>query len=825
MSTKVRNRRRRRPQIQTLEARHLLAATNPIEPLDVSGDLSVTPLDALQVINAVRRGEASAKDFPDVNADGTVAPVDALRIINAIRRGDGGPADIGRSPLGSELAFAETEFVTDRANANGLAVSAVTLGDTTTIDIHGENLIVTIDAVDDDRIEIDATSNDDDATDQTINGRSGPVVISVARDLRLRSFGEDVRVELDGVQIEDDLSIEFFGRFNQLSVVDTAVGDDVFAQLGRGVGDNALQFGSTRIGDDLLVDLGLIGGDVTVEASIVGDDLRIRGGIIDDTIRVTRSSIGDELDIEADRGDDSISIDDVNVFDTAILQLSQGDDRLAIRDGVFTQGVRVETDEGRDRTEVRQTRIAGSFAADLGGSGDSLLFFQSGTGDDLSILTDRGDNRITIESASIANDLRIFGNASDVLVGLHETRVTDDLRIEGGGNGTTLALTDSVRVDGETRIDDVEIVDITDRLVPVAFDVIASSGSGTPNGLTIAAPSIVAGDAIGNVRRFDGVTGEELDPFAVEFENDLLDPRDLVLTGDLSDSATTLFINTADFNNPSAPPTDGLIDQDGTLEFALDGTFLRVVTDFRDSFGEPVSPGGGVFAPTIDPDDDPAARSFFIGSRVQGDILEIDPSDGTILGSVAGTEDIAFPRGFVFGEDGSLFLGSGANPATGAGDDSILRIDPVSGQSEVFFNAELGGIDFSPLDVILSADGNSLITSSESPFSPGVVTPSQVLIIPLNFDSPDDIIVLDPGVGADGQPILVDPRGLGIGPDGLLYASSAGNDQILRFNAQTGEFIDVFASEPGINAQAVTFVPAGPSASILEQTLGAFAVR
>ena len=76
---------------------------------DVNQDFQLTPLDALMVINAMRRDSAIASgesvetaavattdnDLPaakiDVNDDGKVSPIDALQVINAIRRGEGEP--------------------------------------------------------------------------------------------------------------------------------------------------------------------------------------------------------------------------------------------------------------------------------------------------------------------------------------------------------------------------------------------------------------------------------------------------------------------------------------------------------------------------------------------------------------------------------------------------------------------------------------------------------------------------------------------------------------------------------------------------------------
>jgi outer membrane protein assembly factor BamB len=44
---------------------------------------------------------------------------------------------------------------------------------------------------------------------------------------------------------------------------------------------------------------------------------------------------------------------------------------------------------------------------------------------------------------------------------------------------------------------------------------------------------------------------------------------------------------------------------------------------------------------------------------------------------------------------------------------------------------------------------------------------------------------------------LIEPEGVVFGPDGNLYVSSR-TDEVLRFNGETGKFIDVFASGNGL---------------------------
>lgn len=59
------------------------------QPLDVNGNQSVSPLDALNVINRIASGNATVTDWQyDTNADGRISPLDALRVINAIARGE-----------------------------------------------------------------------------------------------------------------------------------------------------------------------------------------------------------------------------------------------------------------------------------------------------------------------------------------------------------------------------------------------------------------------------------------------------------------------------------------------------------------------------------------------------------------------------------------------------------------------------------------------------------------------------------------------------------------------------------------------------------------
>jgi hypothetical protein len=66
-------------------------ATNPTNAMDVNDDNSVSPIDALLVINDLN-GQAAAIPagklrYLDVSGDGEISPIDALLVINYLNRG------------------------------------------------------------------------------------------------------------------------------------------------------------------------------------------------------------------------------------------------------------------------------------------------------------------------------------------------------------------------------------------------------------------------------------------------------------------------------------------------------------------------------------------------------------------------------------------------------------------------------------------------------------------------------------------------------------------------------------------------------------------
>jgi serralysin len=130
--------------------------------------------------------------------------------------------------------------------------------------------------------------------------------------------------------------------------------------------------------------------------------------------------------------------------------------------------------------------------------------------------------------------------------------------------------------------------------------------------------------------------------------------------------------------------------------------------------------------------------------------------------------------------------------------DNVLIFDAATGNSLGEFIAPgLGGLD-NPDTLLFGPDGNDdgksdlYIASGKEPGSSSI----------LRFDGQTgefiDVFVGDnPDTDLDESGGLVRPYGIAYGPDGNFYVSSFLSDQILRYNGYTGEFIDVFAQGNG----------------------------
>ncbi|MEX2139344.1 MAG: PEP-CTERM sorting domain-containing protein [Pirellulales bacterium] len=164
--------------------------------------------------------------------------------------------------------------------------------------------------------------------------------------------------------------------------------------------------------------------------------------------------------------------------------------------------------------------------------------------------------------------------------------------------------------------------------------------------------------------------------------------------------------------------------------------------------------------------------------------------------------DLSLPKTVVFGADGNLYVAS-------AGDDRIVRFNGTTGvRIDNFVPARSGGLH-GPIGFDFGPDGNLYVASA---FTDSV----------LRYDGKTGEflgVFVEPGTAG-----LHVPQVVAFGPDGNLYVNSRTEGQpapsgaVLRFNGQTGQFIDSFITrgsgglvEPGgmLFADVETSLPQG----------------
>jgi hypothetical protein len=155
--------------------------------------------------------------------------------------------------------------------------------------------------------------------------------------------------------------------------------------------------------------------------------------------------------------------------------------------------------------------------------------------------------------------------------------------------------------------------------------------------LLVTSASGANGSGYGKLLAFDA-DGKLLGPFGEDAR--IIDPRGLGVDGSL------LFLNSG---------SDRIL--------ALDSR-ARVVRDTGVIPG--LNPGGGNFGPD---------GRYYVGSRAARTIMAFAPTLDGSGEAVLPTAVVPFPRGFAFGQDGTLFLASGVGPG-GEGDNTILAFGP-----------------------------------------------------------------------------------------------------------------------------------------------------
>ncbi len=119
-----------------------LQAQNPSNPLDVNGDTSISPFDAVTVFNdLITNGSHSTPpSFHDVNGDGFVTPIDSLRPINYLNAngitpafpGGGGPVNITAPAHAAHISLVVTD-------TGGTPISSVSVGQIFQLEVFAQD--------------------------------------------------------------------------------------------------------------------------------------------------------------------------------------------------------------------------------------------------------------------------------------------------------------------------------------------------------------------------------------------------------------------------------------------------------------------------------------------------------------------------------------------------------------------------------------------------------------------------------------------------------------------------------------------------------------
>jgi DNA-binding beta-propeller fold protein YncE len=199
---------------------------------------------------------------------------------------------------------------------------------------------------------------------------------------------------------------------------------------------------------------------------------------------------------------------------------------------------------------------------------------------------------------------------------------------------------------------------------------------------------------------------------------------------------------------------------------------------------EGLNPGGGNLGPD---------GRYYVGLRGERTIMafarQLDSPGEYILPPHV----VAFPRGFAFGGDGTLFLASGIGPG-GEGDNTILAFDH---DRRMRASWKARDPELSPLDLAVAPSGN-IVVSSEHPF--GAANAATTI---REYDRADGhlVRVLVP----NDRVRFRKPRGLRFGPHGGLYCVT--EDEVVAFDVETGNCLGPVVTLPGLNGQALIFFP------------------
>lgn len=185
--------------------------------------------------------------------------------------------------------------------------------------------------------------------------------------------------------------------------------------------------------------------------------------------------------------------------------------------------------------------------------------------------------------------------------------------------------------------------------------------------------------------------------------------------------------------------------------------------------------GGGLNTPAglaINPNN----GNLLVVSTQTNNVLQYNPLTGAFISTFTSGGTLTLPDGMSYGPDGNLYVSGGTA-------NNVQRFNGVTGSFiNNFATGAAGNLFAAVFDVRFGGPNNDLYFTNQT----------------LNFPTGSFSGVRRHN-GTSGAHIwnstggsLGTPAGIAFGPDGLLYVASASGDNIQRFNATTGAFVDIF---------------------------------